>query len=99
MVRSSRLVPTAGVRMSDLTQFLLARIAEGISDAREVQALAVSRGVQPDDPREPSLRVARRLLADCSPTARRSGGLLRQSQTLHGLVPTRCETWCLDISP
>ena len=54
------------VEKTNLTEFLLARIAGDIADAREVQALAVTRGLQPDDPREPALRVARRVLAECA---------------------------------
>lgn len=53
-----------------LADFLLARTADTIADCREVQALAVSRGIQPDDPREPSLRVARTLLAECEAVRR-----------------------------
>lgn len=49
-----------------IAEFILARIADTIADARQVQAAAVSRGQSPNDPSEPKLRLARQVIADCA---------------------------------
>lgn len=51
--------------MTDLAEFLLARVAETIADARYVQAQAVTDGDDPGDPRRAELCLARYVLVEC----------------------------------
>jgi hypothetical protein len=52
--------------VTTITDFLLARIADDIALAREVQAQGVTDGLATDDPRSAPLRLASRTLALCA---------------------------------